>query len=800
MRNKITNSGWGLYQFVWVLSVLTASSLQSANAQLIKNTGLPITITSKAVFLNSMGDWVNDASSTITNHGTIITSDSWVNDGTYVNSIGGFTLNYSVVKTFTLGGSQLGKLKLNGIAGVTVGSLTISDSLTLINGVLNLSTGSDVLTLEPGVKVTGGSNSSYVNGNLTRKGSGNLLFPVGKSSNYLPITFYNVTGTLPNINISVGNSPAYVAGAGVDALISFPYAWTAATLSPLDTASFVEVQYPNSLPTASNPIVVRKTIGQSKFESLGAQSFSNAGGIAKVKSYKPGLHGLFSIATGLSANFDAASLKATDINSGGFTANWNSIVGATGYQIDVSRDNFATFVSGYDSKNILSLSEVITGLTHNTTFVFRVRAVNGLVVSPNSNIVPVTTPKLSQNITFAPLTARTSGDSPFLLTAAASSMLPISYSSSNTLVATILNNTVTLVAPGTTTITASQVGDGNYNAAADVAQTLTVAKGNQTITFGTLSPKAFGDAAFDLIATASSSLAVSYASSNTTVATISGKTVTIVGAGSTTITASQGGNANYNAASDVTQILTISKVNQTITFGTVATKTVGDPAFTLAATASSSLAVSYSTTTATKISISGSQVTLVAAGQATVKGSQAGNTSYNAAADVSQTFCINPSKPVITVSGVNTETLVLTSSSTAGNQWFLNGTAIAGATNSTLSATQEGVYKVQATVEGCVSTFSDNQAFIVTGDLPFATQSSDILLYPNPTSDWLTVSLPDVVGKKMVSIYQQDGKRADVKETMGREVIFQVGEYAQGIYLVKVVTDKSSHIVRFTKK
>ena len=143
---------------------------------------------------------------------------------------------------------------------------------------------------------------------------------------------------------------------------------------------------------------------------------------------------------------------------------------------------------------------------------------------------------------------------------------------------------------------------------------------------------------------------------------------------------------------------------------------------------------------------------------------------------------------------------MLTSSSAAGNQWFLNGTAIAGATNPTLSATQEGVYKVQATIEGCASAFSDNQTFIVTGDLSFATQSSDILLYPNPTSDWLTISLPDLLGKKVVSIYQQDGKRTDVKETMGREVVFQVGEYAQGIYLVKVVTGKSNHIIRFTKK
>jgi len=58
---------------------------------------------------------------------------------------------------------------------------------------------------------------------------------------------------------------------------------------------------------------------------------------------------------------------------------------------------------------------------------------------------------------------------------------------------------------------------------------------------------------------------VTYLSSNTAVATIVGNTVTIVGAGSTTITASQASNTNYNAAADVPQPLTVTKAALTIT-------------------------------------------------------------------------------------------------------------------------------------------------------------------------------------------------------------------------------------------
>ena len=93
----------------------------------------------------------------------------------------------------------------------------------------------------------------------------------------------------------------------------------------------------------------------------------------------------------------------------------------------------------------------------------------------------------------------------------------------------------------------------------------TTAKADQTITFalGTNATKTFGDASFNLNGTASSGLAVAYTSSDAAVATISGNTVTLVGAGTTTITASQAGNDRYNAASEVTQTLTVTSSSVT---------------------------------------------------------------------------------------------------------------------------------------------------------------------------------------------------------------------------------------------
>ena len=92
----------------------------------------------------------------------------------------------------------------------------------------------------------------------------------------------------------------------------------------------------------------------------------------------------------------------------------------------------------------------------------------------------------------------------------------------------------------------------------------TTDKNTQSISFNSLSTKTVGDASFDLGATSSSGLTVTYNSSNTSVATVSGSILTIVGAGTTNITASQSGDANYSAASDVVRNLVVRLKTPTI--------------------------------------------------------------------------------------------------------------------------------------------------------------------------------------------------------------------------------------------
>lgn len=241
----------------------------------------------------------------------------------------------------------------------------------------------------------------------------------------------------------------------------------------------------------------------------------------------------------------------------------------------------------------------------------------------------VTVTKKAQTITFATLTSPKVLGSSASLSATASSGLTVSFSVSPSSVCTLSGTTVSYVAAGTCTVTATQAGNGTWAAAADVAQDVTVTKKAQTISFSTLtSPKVIGTTA-TLSATASSGLTVSFTVSPSSVCTLSGSTVSYVGAGTCTVTASQAGNATWAAATDEVQDVAVTKKTQTITLtapSTGAKKGTG----TVSATSSSGLSVTI--TVSGVCSISGSTVTYQnKAGTCTVTATQAGDATWSPA-------------------------------------------------------------------------------------------------------------------------------------------------------------------------
>ncbi len=247
--------------------------------------------------------------------------------------------------------------------------------------------------------------------------------------------------------------------------------------------------------------------------------------------------------------------------------------------------------------------------------------------------------------------------------------------------------------------------------------TLAVGMGSQNVIFNPLEAKTYGDAPFDLIATGGGSgNPVAFSSSNQAVATVSGVTVAIVGAGETVITASTADVAGTFAytpdfgtvlgvgagqslsvtftPSDATLYTTATRnvainVNsgtpQTLTFAPLTPKALGSAPFTLAATATSGLAVTFASSDSSVVSISGSTATLHKAGVVTITASQTGDGVWLAAPEVNRTLTVTSfGKPTLAVStlangAVTTESVLNLSGSAASGNGAITSLTLNGA-------------------------------------------------------------------------------------------------------------------------
>jgi streptogramin lyase len=267
---------------------------------------------------------------------------------------------------------------------------------------------------------------------------------------------------------------------------------------------------------------------------------------------------------------------AGNTNSGNALFNFGSLT-----------NNYSNSVFGFSfgSRNRVNL---LTSVNLNTNNIFTSSDSPYLIITNTQSqlsnkqfLISTTAPSRIPTITNFSIPTKTIGDIPFTITPPDSnSSGSFTYTSSNTLVATISGNTLTIVGGGTTTITATQAATANYNSA-DIFATFQLNKLTPTITNFSIPQKTFGDIPFLITPpTSNSTGSFSYTSSNTSVATISGNTITIVGGGNTNIIATQAETANYTSGT-ITTSLQVNKLTPTITNFSIPTKTFGNIPFTL---------------------------------------------------------------------------------------------------------------------------------------------------------------------------------------------------------------------------
>jgi len=259
--------------------------------------------------------------------------------------------------------------------------------------------------------------------------------------------------------------------------------------------------------------------------------------------------------------------------------------------------------------------------------------------------------KGDQTITFtstAPAAA-TVGGATYNVTATATSGLAVTFTidASATSICTISGSTVSFIAVGNCVIDADQAGDTNWNAAPQAQQSFTVGQGSQTISFTSTAPATakVGGTTYNVTATATSGLPVTFTidATATSVCSITGSTVSFQTVGTCKIDANQAGNANYTAAPQAQQTFSVAKGDQTITFTSTPPPgvKVNDAAYTVTATSSSGLAVTFSLdASSTGCALAGSSVTFPAGGTCVIDANQSGNGNYNAAPQAQQSFVV----------------------------------------------------------------------------------------------------------------------------------------------------------------
>ncbi len=295
----------------------------------------------------------------------------------------------------------------------------------------------------------------------------------------------------------------------------------------------------------------------------------------------------------------------------------------------------------------------------------------------------------------------------------------VTFASSTPTVCTVNGNLVTTVAIGTCTITPTASAGGTYASTPGTPVNITINPTNQTFTWSNLASENWvpgGTGTFSLaLVTDSAGTQPTFSSSTTGVCTVSGTTVTMVAAGTCTITPSEPAGGNYLATTGFAENITIIPASQTINWTPPASETWttgGTGTFTLTASDSAGTTVTFASSTGTVCTVSGTTVTMLLPGTCTITATATAGGNYAATSGspvnitinkIAQTITITSSAPTRARSGGPTYTITATSSSGLTVAFTLDGSSTGcSLAGSVVTFTAAGTCRIDANQAGNV--------------------------------------------------------------------------------------------------
>jgi hypothetical protein len=477
---------------------------------------------------------------------------------------------------------NIGNLQFNAAATTNI-TAYVSGTLQATNGKVTIRP-LDTLHLLPGANLAGTYNSNVyfvtgVNatgnvGVLTKHNtSGSTLFPVGTPANYLPATINPVSNSYFAINVFQGittnGTPTGTAFTSLQKQTVVDAVWNVNRLSGSGDAN-LKLQWTPALEGTTLATFANSEIGIIKNTgSAWTLPFGIGDNVANTADTTFNSFGQFSVGARPPANpfvFNALPPKTygdADFSPGVISSN-------TTQPINYSSSNtgVATIVGG-------NIHIVGTGTTNITA----TQASDGFY--PAANVSQTLTVNKASLTIKADRKIKPEGDPNPPLTATYTGFV-LGETQAVLLTPAVLTTTATTAsAPGNYLITVSGATAANYSITFVNDSLIVRPRTAQTITFPAFATKTYGNADFGIGASSSNNtIPITYASSNTGVATIVGNNIHIVGAGTTNITASQAGSDLFFPATPVVQTLTVNKAALTVR-ATDTTKNFGaqNPAF-----------------------------------------------------------------------------------------------------------------------------------------------------------------------------------------------------------------------------
>lgn len=470
---------------------------------------------------------------------------------------------------------------------------------------------------------------------------------------------------------------------------------------------------------------------------------------------------------------EASNTLATPLNNTFYSAN-----SKIGEGSNLGQSNFVVLAANETHVDITGLKE---GTSYSiTAFEYSANSKKTIIKYLTSSLGTVNfTSKKNQTITPPVLTEKTIGDAPFNISPTATSSLTVSSQVISGGI-TVLNSTITLLNEGPVKLRFSQAGSNEYMPAPNVEITFCI---NPVVPSISYTPSANGK--YTLVSSSTTNNV--WLKNNLVIDGQTSKNIEVTPDGTYNVKVDYSGCSNTSA----------SVANQTINFTTIAAKEEGQPDFTLTASASSSLPVSYEVVSG-GVTMNTSTIKINAPGPSKIKAMQAGNNSFFPANPVEQTFCVNPKTPTISINSTGLGLYTLTSSSDMNNMWFMNDKPISGATSKTYAPIQDGIYSVKVDYSGCSST-SIPTTNLITG-IEELTESLSI--FPNPTSDKIYIKWSNQNPTlNRIIILDALGKQNVVNYNLVEELIsVDIQRFPIGFFTLILQTSKGAVVKKIVKK